>query len=242
MRNISEIKSEWVTLKVDEYKMELFVSKPKVSKAPAIIVLQEAFGVNAHIQTLTKRFALEGYYAVAPALFHRSAGPKFEAAYENFEVVMPHYNAVTPEGLKADLYAILQHLQALSEVNSQLIASVGFCMGGKVSFFANSVLPLKAAVSFYGGGIVPDLLPLADRQNAPLLLFWGGQDGHATKAERQELNESLHKADKNFVEVEFSKAHHGFFNEERKGYHEQAAAESWSLTLAFLKCNFTLDT
>jgi len=240
MQNINAVESEWTTLKVNDLKMDLFVCKPKSTKAmPALIILQEAFGVNGHIQEVTKRFAGEGYYTVAPDLFHRSAGARFLASYDNLESAMPHMKALTLEGLTKDLQSVFYFLQDLNEVNPELIGSVGFCMGGRVSFFTNSILPLKAAISFYGGSIVPDLLPLAAKQNAPLLLFWGGQDTYISKNDRQKLNEALHQADKNFVEVEFSQANHGFFCNERKSFNSQAAIQSWQLTLAFLKSHLS---
>jgi carboxymethylenebutenolidase len=238
--DVDVIESEWTTLKVNDLEMDLFISKPKLAKiVPALIILQEAFGVNGHIQEVTKRFAREGYYTVAPDLFHCSAGARFLASYENLESAMPHLKAMTLESLTADLKAVFHFLQGLNEVNSALIGSVGFCMGGRASFFTNSILPLKAAISFYGGNIVPDLLSLAAKQHAPLLLFWGGQDTYIPKVDRRKLNDVLHQAGKNFVEVEFSQTNHGFFCDERKSFNSQAAMQSWQLTLAFLKSHLS---
>src|SRR5580658_7897429 len=72
---------------------------------PGLVVFQEAFGVNRHIRDLTERFAREGYVAIAPELFHRTAPPGFEASYTDYPAIAPHMQAVTPAGLEADTQA-----------------------------------------------------------------------------------------------------------------------------------------
>jgi carboxymethylenebutenolidase len=73
-----------------------------------VLVLQEAFGVNDHIEDVTRRFAKAGYRAVAPHLFHRSGDPVLD--YGNFEKIMPHMQALSEAGLLADLDASLAYL------------------------------------------------------------------------------------------------------------------------------------
>src|ERR1700674_4616002 len=73
-------------------------------KLPGLLVFQEAFGVNPHIRDVTERFAKQGYVAIAPELFHRTA-PGFEGSYTDFAPVMPHMQALTPEGLLKDAQA-----------------------------------------------------------------------------------------------------------------------------------------
>jgi carboxymethylenebutenolidase len=115
------------------------------------------------------------------------------------------------------------------------IGAIGFCLGGRAAFIANATLPLGAAISFYGGGIAPDLLPLAGRQYGPLLMFWGGLDQHIPPAKSRAVADALTQAGKNHVHVEFSDADHGFFCDERRQYQPNAAKEAWGLCLAFLK-------
>ena len=101
---MAEIQTEWITLNVaDGTTMRAYVARPQDS-APhtGLLVFQEAFGVNGHIRDVTGRFAREGYIAVAPELFHRTA-PGFEEAYNNFEAVMPHVMALTDQNLEADV-------------------------------------------------------------------------------------------------------------------------------------------
>ncbi len=201
---------------------------------PAIIVLQEAFGVNHHIRGLADRLAEHGFVAIAPELFHRTA-PGFEGDYTNFQSVMPHMQAITLPGLEADLRASYGWLESQPSVQKEEIFSVGFCMGGKVSFLANSILPLRAAVSFYGARIAPDLLDRAPFMHGTMLFFWGGLDHHITPEYRKTVIDALDVSKKTYVNVEFSNADHGFFCDERASYQPQAARQSWSLMMEFLK-------
>ena len=219
----------------DGSRMALYVARPGALKnAPVVIVLQEAFGLNGHIKDIAARCARAGYVAVAPELFHRSAEHGFEGSYDNFEAVMQHYQAVTEDTLAADLQATLRWLQADAQCDAGRVAALGFCMGGRAAFVANAVLPLRAAVSFYGGGIAPASLPRAVEQHGPLLLFWGGLDGLIDLQQRRAVSDALRASRKQFVEVEYSDADHGFFCDQRASYHAAAATEAWALTLAFL--------
>ncbi len=161
----------------DGTDIDLYVASPEgKGPFPAIIVLQEAFGVTGHIRSIAERRCKEGYVAVAPDLFHRTVR-RLEAAYTDFPSVMPHYQAITQEGLSADLKASFDWLQQQSNVQKDKIGSIGFCLGGRVSFLANAVLPLAAAVSYYGGQL-DTMIDLAPALHANHLFFWGGKDQH----------------------------------------------------------------
>jgi len=200
-----------------------------------LIVLQEAFGVNSHIRHTTDRFAQHGLVAIAPELFHRTAPPGFEGDYSNFESVMPHMRGVTEPAAEADLQAAFQWLQSHTRVKPGSIACVGFCMGGRMSFLANAVLPLRAAVSYYGGGIAPSLLPRTAALHAPMLFYWGELDKHIPPEQHQAVIDAMKASGKPYRNVEFSDADHGFNCDERPSYNPQAAQEAWALTLEFLR-------
>jgi carboxymethylenebutenolidase len=108
-------------------------------------------------------------------------------------------------------------------------------MGGKISFLANSVVPLRASVSFYGGGIAPGLLDRAAKLHGPALLIWGGLDKHITVELRRSVVDALSAHRKPYVNVEFSNAEHAFFCDERPAYEPNAAGQAWALTLEFLR-------
>lgn len=226
-----------VTLPVaDGTEMRAYTAFPSsTGPVPGIILLQEAFGVNHHIRGVADRLAAAGYAVVAPELFHRTAAPGLEIAYSDFATVAaPHFQAITVEDLTADLQAAHTWLTTQPLVKVDKIGSIGFCLGGRVSFLANAVLPLAAGVSYYGGG-THLLKDRAADLHAPHLFFWGGLDAHISKAHIAEVTAAVEAAGKPYLNAVISYADHGFNCDERPSYHSQAAAEAWALTLAFFK-------
>ncbi|MGA9390488.1 MAG: dienelactone hydrolase family protein [Candidatus Sulfotelmatobacter sp.] len=220
----------------DGTRMAAYVARPqKMGPHPGLLLFQEAFGVNHHIRSVSDRFAAEGYVVIAPELFHRTAPAGYEAGYTDFPSVMPHLQAVTTETAGADINSAYDWLHSNDAVKASEISSVGFCMGGRVSFIANSTVLLRAAVSYYGGGIAPALLDRASRLQAPSLLIWGGLDKHITPEHRRAVTEALSAEKKIYVNAEFSRADHGFFCDERAAYEPHSARQAWALTLEFLR-------
>ncbi len=220
----------------DGTRMAADVARPNDSGPhPGLLVFQEAFGVNHHIRNVTERFAAEGYVAIAPELFHRTAPPGFEVSYSNFPAVVPHMQAVTTETAEADIRSAYEWLGSNAAVKAGEVSCVGFCMGGRVSFIANGAVRLRAAVSFYGGGIAPGLLGRVAKLQAPSLFIWGGLDKHIPPEQRRAVTEALNAEKKIFVNAEFSRADHGFFCDERAAYEPHSARQAWALTLEFLR-------
>jgi len=219
--------------------MDLYVSRPaEGGHGAGIIVVQEIWGVNGHIRDVADRFARLGYLAVAPDVFHRTA-PKFEAPYTEMSGY-PHANAMTAEGVRADLTAA--HAYVLSQLSEDApVASVGFCVGGRLAFQANAWLPLAASVSFYGGGIAQSALGLVPELHGPSLLIWGGKDKHITSEHRRQVVDALHAAEKPFVHLLFDQADHGFFCDQRASYDKEAAADAWGLVVKFLDARLVHD-
>jgi carboxymethylenebutenolidase len=232
--------TEYIELTVagEGSSMRAYVARPEGAPKAALMVFQEAFGVNAHIRDVAERFAREGYLAIAPELFHRTA-PGLEAGYADFGLVRPHIQALTDPGLEADMRAVWDWLKNGSGFPDLPIGAVGYCMGGRCACQASIILPLACGVSYYGGGIAPSphFPALTDRVKdlqAPMLFFWGGLDQHLGPDTVQVVNQALREAGKPFVNVEFSFAGHGFFCDARPSYNAEAAEEAWALTLAFL--------
>ena len=217
----------------DGTEMSAYAAFPhNTGPVPGILLWQEAFGVNAHIRAVADRLAAAGYAVVAPELFHRTAAPGLEIAYHDFPSAAPHFQGITVDGLTADVQAAHAWLTAQPLVRADKIGSIGFCLGGRVSFLANAVLPLAAAVSYYGGGThllkdrAPDL-------HAPHLFFWGGLDQHISKEHIAEVIDAVEAAQKPYLNTVISYADHGFNCDARPSYHPEAAAEAWVLTMAF---------
>lgn len=232
-----ENEQNYVTLQVaDGSSMTAYTSSPinAAGKLPAIIVLQEAFGVNHHIRKVTERFAKEGFAAISPELFHRTAPKGFEGDYTDFSTVAPHTKALTNEGLESDLKAAYWWLTEQKNVDIDKIYAIGYCMGGRVSFLANAILPLKAAVSYYGGGL-DTLADKAPDLHGKHLFFWGGLDKHIKSENIHTVIKAVEAAGKDFITVKISYADHGFNCDERASYNEAASKEAWALTLASLQ-------
>jgi carboxymethylenebutenolidase len=198
---------------------------------------RKPFGVNAHIRDVAQRIAREGYVAIAPELFHRSAAPGFEVRYDDFPSAMPHMKALTEQGLADDVRASYEWLRDSSHVTPDCIGSIGFCLGGRISFLANATVALRAAISFYGGSIAPALLPLAAKLHGPMLFFWGGLDKHIPQDQIRAVIDAVKAAGKPYINVEISDADHGFFCDARPSYNPVAAKEAWSLVTSFLEAH-----
>lgn len=217
----------------DGSTMSAFVARPQGEPRGGLLVFQEAFGVNRHIREIAQRWAAEGYTAIAPELFHRTA-PGFEGSYTDFSAVMPHMRAMAPDRVTADIQAAHQWLEQNGNLGgpaSQRIGAIGFCMGGRVAMRAAAVVPLAAAVSYYGAGFPP---AEAAKIQAPLCLFWGGQDQHITAEIRRGLVDALAAAGKTFSSTVFSQADHGFNCDQRPSFNAAAAADALAMARSFL--------
>ena len=238
---MGELQTETITLRVsDGTEMNGFLARPADgAKRPGMLVFQEAFGVNGHIRDVCKRIAAEGFVTLAPELFHRS-GPGMEIPYTDLPSAMMQVRALTEAGMEADVRAAHQALMADPQVEPGRYAAVGFCMGGRVAYLADAVVPLVAAISFYGGGIAPSqmgpgLLGRVKNLSGPILFFWGGRDKHIGAEQRRAVADALTEVGKTHIEVTFSDADHAFFCDARPSYHPESAKEAWALSLAFLR-------
>jgi carboxymethylenebutenolidase len=227
------------TIKVEgsETTMPLCVARPEGEARGAVLVIQEAFGVTEHIEDVCRRFAAEGYFAVAPHLFHRSGDPVI--AYDEMEKVYPYVMALNAEDLAADLDAALGYV-AEAGFGPQRTAVVGFCMGGSISYWAGERQALGAVVSFYGGGIaggrfgIPPLVELAAKLKSPYLGFFGDRDQTISVDEVESLRNALQDAKVPTEVVRFAEAEHGFHCDARSSYHEASSKQAWQQTLQWL--------
>ena len=226
--------ASWVTLEVaDGTAMRAFVARPAAAARGGLILLQEAWGVDAHQRDVAARLAGEGWLTIAPELFHRSA-PGYVGDPTNFPAAMEHIAKLTTDGLVADMRGAFDWLTTSGDVPEGRVGALGFCMGGRAAWLANSSLQLAAAVSYYGGGIAPGLLNRAPAVHGPHLFFWGGRDQRITPEQHRAIADALRAESKTFVDCEFSDAEHGFFNDATSRHHAAAARQSWALATAFL--------
>jgi carboxymethylenebutenolidase len=223
-----------VTLDTRDGAMEVYEATPAGDPKGAVIVIQEAFGVNDHIQDVTRRVADAGYLAAAPALFHRAGGGT--APYDDFSQVMPLFEGVNDEGVLVDLDATIAHLGSQGFEPSR-IGIVGFCFGGRVTFLAAARRRLGAAVTFYGGGIVsasPLAGPLIDEAGSlqtPWLGLFGDLDKGISIDDVERLRAAVADAPVPTEVVRYRDAEHGFHCDARDVFHEPSAADAWRRTL-----------
>ena len=230
-----------LTVDTTDGPMGAYEAVPDGGARRGVIVIQEAFGVNDHIQDVTRRFADAGYHAIAPALFHRAGGGT--APYDDFEKVLPLFEGLTDPGIVLDVDAARAHLSAAG-LGDRAIGMVGFCMGGRVTFLASLELELGAAVGFYGGGIVsarfPQFPPLIDRVGelqTPWLGLFGDEDGSIPIEDVERLRQELDGTDVPHEIVRYAGAEHGFHCDQRPSYNADAATDAWARTLAWFEAH-----
>jgi carboxymethylenebutenolidase len=217
--------------------MRLYEARPPGEARGAIVVVQEAFGVNPHIEDVTRRAAAAGYHAVAPDFFHRS-GPDAVVEYGKFELVMEYFQALGSDAaILTDVDAALAHLRAAGFTDAR-IGVVGFCFGGRVSFLIALRRALGASVGFYGGGIVngrfpqfPALIDEVASLQSPWLGLFGDQDGSIPVEDVEQLRAALPAAKVDTEIVRYADAGHGFHCDQRPDYRAEDAADAWRRAL-----------
>lgn len=209
------------------------VGQQGAQKRPAIIVVQEWWGLNDHIKDVARRYAQEGYVAIAPDLYSR-LGNKVVPNSNPDEAGRMMSSLKQEDGLK-DLQATIAYLKTVSEVDGTRIGVTGFCMGGSYALMLPCVSPdVKAAVPFYGQVPSPDA-PL-QKLACPVLYIYGEEDGWITKADVQRLRDALKKYGKQGEIKTYPGAPHAFFNDTRPDVYKPAEAkDAWARAVKFFK-------
>jgi carboxymethylenebutenolidase len=219
---------------IDVGAMPAYVARPSGEGPwPAVLVIQEAFGLNDHIKDVARRVAGEGYVALAPDLFHRG-GKGRTARYDDLPKALELMGALKDDEIVADVASAIAWLEKQPSARKGRVGITGFCMGGRVSFLAAAALPDKiaASVPFYGGGIPVDRTATV---KAPMLAFFGEDDPFIPLDQVEKLRAEAKRLGKSIEIVVYPKAPHGFFCNERDSYRPEAAADSWERTKAFFK-------
>ena len=212
----------------------LTIRAPVGVRKGGVVVLQEAFGVNAHIVDVCHRIAEEGWLTVAPHLFHRTGEPPL--AYDDFAAVRPHMSKLTVDTIDADLDAAFGHLTE-NGIGLANCAIVGFCMGGTVALAASARRELGAGVTFYGGGVAKSrfgyapLIELAPGLRTPWLGLFGDRDKSIPTGDVEALRKAAATAPVPTGVVRYPEAGHGFNCDLRASYHEPSATDAWSRML-----------
>ncbi len=201
-------------------------ARPAAQALAGLIVVQEIFGVNAHIRAVADRFAESGFEVLAPAFFDRIER-NIELGYDG-ESVAKARPIVGQLGFDLPLLDVKAAIARLSNGGARKVCIVGFCWGGSLSYLAAARAPgLSAAVGYYGGQISR----FADEKpKVPTLLHFGEQDASIPLADVAALRQKQPD-----VEVRLYPAGHGFNCDQRGSYSEANAKLAWQRTLAFFE-------
>jgi carboxymethylenebutenolidase len=232
----TDVQTNDFVLETADGPMACFQAEPQGEPRGAVLVIQEAFGVNAHIRDVTTRFADVGFHALAPAFFHRAGGGAVED-YTDFAAIFPLFEGLSDDGILMDADAALDHLRISGFADAQ-IGTVGFCFGGRATFLVALRRALGAAVGFYGGGIAtkgalpfPALIEEAGSLQTPWLGVFGDEDASIPVDSVEQLREALKAATVPTEVVRYAGAGHGFHCDARADFHQDAAGDAWSRTL-----------
>lgn len=208
----------------DGFDLGAYRADPAGPARGGVVVLQEIFGVNGHIRSVCDRLAAEGYSAVAPALFDRFL-PGFQSGYSPDEVAeaRKHIGRLDWEAVMRDTAAATDLLRREGPV-----ATIGFCLGGSVSYLAAVRLPdLAAAICYYGGQI---LRFADDAPRCPVQMHFGEQDHAIPVADVEAI-----RAKRPECEIHLYPAGHGFNCDERASFDAPSAKAAWGRSMAFLE-------
>jgi carboxymethylenebutenolidase len=209
-----------------------YLAEPDSGRGPATIVLQEWWGLEEHIRNVCDRFAAEGFFALAPDLYHGDSTTKPSEAQQKMM-------ALSMERAEADMCGAAESLSAWPGVEGTGIGSVGFCLGGGLSVWALASCPdITAAVSYYY--VLPHAKPDFSKLKGPVIGHFGASDEFVPTEAANELESELRDAGADVSFYHYDGATHAFFNDierpERVGKHDpQAAALSWERTVGFLR-------
>ncbi len=207
-----------------------YLAAPDSGSGPGVVVLQEWWGLDAHIRDVCDRFAKEGFFALAPDLYRGETTDQPDEAQQKMM-------ALSMDQAELDMRGAVEFLVSQDGVEGPGVGAVGFCLGGGLSVWAATLNDkVKAVVTYYY--IMPHGRPDFSEIKGPVLGHFGTEDefilvGHARNLERELSSSSGQHVVFHFYEG----AGHAFFNDtDRLGtYDEGAAALSWRRTIEFLR-------
>lgn len=213
----------------DGFQFPAYVATPAHPPKGAVVVLQEIFGVNAHIREVADGYAAAGYLAIAPATFHR-AKPGVELGYtaDDMQAGMALKAAIEglpAPGVMADIQATVDHAHISC---GGKVGVVGYCWGGLLTWRSAALVKgISAAVPYYGGGSTSEA-EIKRTPQCPVLAHFATQDHWIPMNTVEDFKQAQPK-----VEVQLYDADHGFNCDHRGAYQEASAKLARERTLAF---------
>jgi carboxymethylenebutenolidase len=230
--------SELTLIADDGNRFSAFAARAAEPTGGGVIVLPDVRGLHAYYEDLALRFAEHGFDALAIDYFGRTAGlGRREPGFDH----SPHVNQLTWEGLSADIRAAASYIRAETGGNVRTLFTIGFCVGGRISFVAATLgLDLAGVIGFYGWPVgahrsnTPAPETVADRIAAPVLALFGGADEAISQDAVESFEAALKVADVESRVITYPGAPHGFFDKKADEYSETSAA-AWAEVLGFVR-------
>ncbi|WP_206950760.1 dienelactone hydrolase family protein [Trinickia acidisoli] len=212
-----------------------YLALPRAGKGPGVIIVQEIFGVNAHIRSVAEQYALAGYVALAPDIFWRSER-RVELGYEGADrdKALAILKSLDVDKTAADLGAAASTLRAQPETAGK-IGATGFCFGGQLAYLMAARGTVDAAVSYYGGGI-QNKLDEAEHIRVPMLFHYAEHDSSIPQTAVAQVKQRF-AGHANAQFHDYPGVGHGFNCSDRAAYDQHASALAHGRTLAFLSSN-----
>jgi carboxymethylenebutenolidase len=230
-RGVDSITShgEWVKIKRGRETIRAYVAYPeRKTKAPAVIVIHEIYGLTEWEPTVADRLAKEGFVAVLPDLLSSKHGQTPADADQGRKLI----GELEPDRITADLNAVYDYVNSLPAVEKDRIGTIGFCWGGGESFrYATNNPRLKAVVVAYGPA--PDTASI-HRIQAPVLGVYGEND-ERINANLPEVAAKMQSAGKTFTYEMYPGTGHGFLKPGRQGYDTSQREKAWQRILEFYR-------
>lgn len=194
---------------------------------PAVIVIQEWWGLDAQTKSIADRFAIEGYLAFAPDVYHGELAQLGDG--ETAMKLVQKYGPTAP----AELATMFDALKSLPDCNGK-IGSVGFCFGGRMSLALSTSRPLDAVCTFYGGGMQTIFDQLRTNLNAPVLGFFGDADVSIPAGTVEEFDKLLDEVGVEHEVIMYPNSGHAFFRDSDPSvYIPEASKDAWERAKKF---------
>jgi carboxymethylenebutenolidase len=218
---------EMVSYKSGAATVQGYLAQPAgKGPAPAVVVIQEWWGLNDWVKKQADALAAKGYVALAPDLYRGKVTDKQEEAHQLM-------SGLSQDQAVGDLKAAYAYLAARKDVKANRIGVIGWCMGGKYALLLASEEPVAATVAYYGAPPT-DAATLA-RIKSPVMGNYGAEDKGPSPEAVRAFEEAMKKAGKTADIKIYEGAGHAFANENNPwgGYRKDAAADAWQRTVAF---------
>jgi len=223
------------TVAVGSHNMVVYEARPASGTShPILLVVSEIWGVHEYIKDCCRRFAKEGFHAVAPELFLREGDVK---TIPNVQDVLKIVLAVPREQMLGDVAAAVDWAKTRPNVRKERVGVTGWCWGGSSTIQIVAANPdMKAAVAWYGPpgrpykGRSGDVtgFDVAKDVKAPFLGLFGETDQNPKPDDARRFGELVKQAgNKNVEVVVYPGAGHGFHADYRPSYHAASAADAW---------------